>query len=37
MLSGNIGFAATQGMNTDIGLKKSQFNVRKIASSPAES
>lgn len=25
---GNIGFAATQGMTTDIGLKGSQLNVR---------
>ena len=25
---GNIGFAATQGMTTDIGLKGSELNVR---------
>jgi hypothetical protein len=26
---GNIGFAATQGMTTDIGLKGSELNVRQ--------
>ena len=26
---GNIGFAATQGMTTDIGLKGSELNVRR--------
>ena len=29
---GNIGFAATQGMTADIGLKGSQLNVRNLSS-----